>query len=136
VSDEAVAKEAEERAEEEVEASLDDGRPIKEIVKEATKAYARAKGRQAFFAAVKLMKAKEKEKGGEKKNTKGVRTMNKKASALRVGDVTAEGEVKQIGTSPVDRKKMEITFLGSSGAVRHVVNKSETYKVVERRSVS
>jgi len=129
------AAEAESKAEEEIEQSLDDGRPIKEIVKEAAKAYAVAKGRKAFFAAVKLMKAKEKEKGGEKKNTRGVKAMNKKASALRVGDITDAGEVKQIGVSPVDKKKMEIVFMGPSGSDRQVVDKNEKYDVVERRSI-
>lgn len=131
------AAEAEKKAEEEIEDSLDDGRPIKEIVKDAAKAYAVAKGRQAFFAAVKLMKAKEREKGSDpkKKNTTGVKAMNKKASALRVGDITGAGEVKQIGTSPVDRKSMEIVFLGPNGTDRQIVDKSTKYSVVERRSI-
>lgn len=127
------ATEAEDKAEEEISDSLDDGRPIKEIVKDAAKAYAVAKGRKAFFAAVKLMKAKEKEKGG--KNTKGVKAMQKKASQLRVGDITSNGEVLTIGKSPVDRKKFEIVFMGSSGSDRRVVDQNTKYEVVERRSI-
>lgn len=128
------ATEAENKAEEEIEDSLDDGRPIKEIIKDATKAYAVAKGRQAFFASVKLMKAKSKGNDG-KKNTKGVKAMNKKASALRVGDITSLGEVKQVGVSPVDRKMMEIVFMGDSGTDRQVVDKNTKFDVVERRSI-
>ncbi|QDK02988.1 hypothetical protein KNU71_gp129 [Streptomyces phage Braelyn] len=129
------ATEAESKAEEEISHSLDDGRPIKEIVKDAAKAYAVAKGRQAFFAAVKLMKAKEKEKGGEKKNTKGVKAMQKKASQLRVGDITSKGEVLTVGKSPVDRKQFEIVFMGPSGSDRQVVDQNTKYEVVERRSI-
>jgi hypothetical protein len=131
------ASEAESKAEEEIEDSLDDGRPIKEIIKDATKAYARAKGRQAFFAAVKLMKAKEKEKGGDpkKKSTKGVKAMQKKASQLRVGDITSDGEVITIGKSPVNKKNFEIVFMGSGGSDRQIVDQNTKYDVVERRSI-
>lgn len=131
------ASEAESKAEEEIEDSLDDGRPIKEIIKDATKAYARAKGRQAFFAAVKLMKAKEKDKGGDpkKKSTKGVKAMQKKASSLRVGDITDSGEVLTIGRSPVNKKQFEIVFMGSGGSDRQIVDQNTKYDVVERRSI-
>lgn len=131
------ASEAESKAEEEIEDSLDDGRPIKEIIKDATKAYAVAKGRQAFFAAVKLMKAKEKGKASDpkKKNTKGVKAMQKKASSLRVGDITDAGEVLTVGRSPVDKKQFEIVFMGSGGSDRQIVDQNTKYNVVERRSI-
>ncbi|QGH76437.1 hypothetical protein SEA_DAUBENSKI_151 [Streptomyces phage Daubenski] len=120
-------------AEEDIKEDLDDGRPIKEIVKDAAKAYAKAKGRQAFFAAVKLMKAKQKEQG--KSNTSGVKAMQKKASQLRVGDITSDGEVLTVGRSPVDKKQYEVVFMGSSGSDRQIVDQNTKYEVVERRSI-
>lgn len=131
------ASEAENKAEEEIEDSLDDGRPIKEIIKDATKAYAVAKGRQAFFAAVKLMKAKEKGKASDpkSKNTKGVKAMQKKASSLRVGDITDAGEVITVGRSPVNKKQMEIVFMAPGGSDRQIVDQNAKYDVVERRSI-
>ncbi|UVK61228.1 hypothetical protein SEA_ANGELA_155 [Streptomyces phage Angela] len=119
------------KAEEDVESEVDD-RPIKEIIKESAKAYARAKGRQAFFWAVKNMKAQGKSKG---KSAKSVKIPTKKASALRVGDLTAKGEVKGIQVSPINKKSMEITFVGDSGVVFETVDKNTTYKVVSRRDI-
>jgi hypothetical protein len=131
------ASAAESKAEEEIADSLDDGRPIKEIIKDATKAYAVAKGRQAFFAAIKLMKAKEKAKSGDPKtkNTRNVKAMQKKASQLRVGDITDAGEVVTIGKSPVNKKNFEIVFMGSGGSDRQIVDQNTRYDVVERRSI-
>ncbi|QRI46125.1 hypothetical protein SEA_WATERMOORE_154 [Streptomyces phage Watermoore] len=109
-----------------------DDRPIKEIIKDSAKAYARAKGRQAFFWAVKNMKAQAKEKG---KDPKSVKVPTKKASALRVGDLTAKGELRNSQVSPIDKKKMELTFIGDSGVVYETVDKNTSYKVVSRREV-
>ncbi|QDH94001.1 hypothetical protein SEA_EVY_150 [Streptomyces phage Evy] len=117
------------KAESEVE---QDGRPIKEIIKDSAKNYARAKGRQAFFWAVKNMKAQGKAKG---KSARSVKVPTKKASALRIGDLTAKGELKNSQTSPIDKKKMELTFIGDSGVVFETVDKNQTYKVVSRRDI-
>lgn len=119
----------ESKAESEVE---QDDRPIKEIIKESAKNYARAKGRQAFFWAVKNMKAQGKAKG---KSAKSVKVPTKKASALRIGDLTAKGELRNSQVSPIDKKKIELTFVGDSGVVRDIVDKNETYKVVSRRDI-
>lgn len=115
----------------EVEIAEDD-RPIKEIIKDSAKNYARAKGRQAFFWAVRNMKAQAKASG---KNPKSVKVPTKKASALRIGDLTAKGEVRGIQASPINKKAMEITFVGDSGVIFETVDKSTSYKVVSRREV-
>ena len=109
-----------------------DDRPIKEIIKDSAKAYARSKGRQAFFWAVKNMKAQAKAKG---KSPKSVKVPTKKASALRIGDLTSLGELKNSQVSPLDKKKMELTFIGDSGVRRVIVDKNESYKVVSRRDI-
>lgn len=119
----------ESKAESEVE---QDDRPIKEIIKESAKNYARAKGRQAFFWAVKNMKAQGKAKG---KNPKSVKVPTKKASALRVGDITAKGELRNSQAALLDKKKIELTFVGDSGVVYETVDKNATYKVVSRRDI-
>lgn len=119
----------ESKAESEVE---QDDRPIKEIIKESAKAYGRAKGRQAFFWAVKNLKAQGKARG---KSAKSVKVPTKKASQLRIGDLTAKGELRNSQVSPIDKKKMELTFVGDSGVVRDIVDKNETYKVVSRRDI-
>jgi hypothetical protein len=109
-----------------------DDRPIKEIMKEASREFAKAKGRQAFFFAVKLLKAKAKD---DNKSVKSVRIPKKRASALRPGDVTEKGEVKQVGKSPIEKNKMEITFLGERGVDVVLVESNTQYEVVERRSI-
>lgn len=119
--------------ESEVEASIEaDDRPIKEIIKEASRQFARAKGRQAFFFAVKLVKLKGKDNG---KSVKAVKIPSKKASDLRPGDITSEGEVKQVGRSPVDKNSMEISFLGERGVSFQTVPSKQKYDVLERRSI-
>jgi hypothetical protein len=122
---------ATEEAAAEVEVEQDD-RPIKEIIKDSAKSYAKAKGRQAFFWAVKNMKAQAKSKG---KSPKSVKVPTKKASALRIGDLTAKGELRNSQISPIDKKKIELTFIGDSGVVYETVDKNAAYKVVSRRDV-
>lgn len=122
---------AAEEATAEAEVEQDD-RPIKEVIKDSAKAYAKAKGRQAFFWAVKNMKAQAKSKG---KNPKSVKVPTKKASALRVGDLTAKGELRNSQISLLDKKKVELTFIGDSGVVYETVDKNASYKVVSRREV-
>jgi hypothetical protein len=122
---------ATEEASAEAEVEQDD-RPIKEIIKDSAKAYVNAKGRQAFFWAVKNMKAQAKSKG---RSPGSVKVPSKKASSLRVGDLTSLGELKNSQVSPIDKKKMELTFIGDSGVNRVIVDKNESYKVVSRREV-
>jgi hypothetical protein len=122
---------ATEEVEAEVEVEQDD-RPIKDIIKDSAKAYAKAKGRKAFFWAVKNMKAQAKGKG---KSPKSVKVPTKKASALRIGDLTANGELKNSQVSPINKKMMELTFISDDGVVRRIVDKNTSFKVVSRRDI-
>jgi hypothetical protein len=119
-------------AEKEVEAEASDDRPIKEIIKEASKAAAKAQGRRLFFYIVKNMKAQGKEKG---KSPKSVRIPQKAISALRPGDVTEYGQVAQVGKHVIEKGAYQVTFVGERGSDVRVMPGKEKVKVVSRREI-
>jgi hypothetical protein len=123
----------EDQIEAEVEDEIEeDDRPIKTIVADAAKAYAKAKGRAMFFAAVKSVKARGKSGG---KPVKKVRIPSKSASALRIGDITVHGQVITVGRSPLKRNEYTVAFNGDNGVTEMSVSSNEKFKVVERREV-
>jgi hypothetical protein len=106
-----------------------DDRPIKEIIKDSAKKYARAKGRQAFFWAVANMKAQDKEKGKKTKIPK------KSVSALRPGDLTEHGQVVQVGRHPTERGSYQVTFMGDQGSLVENYGGRDKLIVVSRREI-
>lgn len=106
-----------------------DDRPIKEILKESARNYTRAKGRQAFFWALKNLKAQDKEKGKKTKIPK------KSVSALRPGDLTEHGQVVQVGKHPTERGSYQVTFMGDRGSIFESYGGRDKVIVVSRREI-
>lgn len=123
----------EDKIEAEAEESVEsDDRPIKEIMKDAAKAAAKAQGRRLFFYIVKNIKAQGKKDG---KKVKSVRIPQKTIAALRPGDVTEYGQVAQVGKSPIEKNHYQVTFTGERGSDVRVMPAKEKVMVVSRRAI-
>jgi hypothetical protein len=123
----------EDKIEKEAEESVEgDDRPIKEIIKEASKSFAKAQGRKAFFWAVKSIKAQAKRDG---KSPRRVRIPQKAVASLRPGDVTEYGQVVQVGKSSIKKNHHEVTFSGDRGSDRRIMPSKEKVMVVSRREI-
>lgn len=118
-----------------IDSDLNDGRTIKEIVKEASKEYAKAKGRALFFWGWKKIKAEKREKSGDPKKRIKLRLPDKRVSSLRPGDITEFGEVRMVGTSPVQKGHYEVTFVGDRGVSVQTLKGTAGMPVIERRSI-
>jgi len=114
----------------EAEAEAASGKSWKRIAAEAAWKFSKEKGYPAFRAGVKYLYAH----GKDLKN-KPMKTGEKKASALRVGDVTVLGQVSEAKRDPIEKNVYQISFISSTGIKIEKVPANKKFGVVERRQV-
>ncbi|AXH67318.1 hypothetical protein SEA_WOFFORD_159 [Streptomyces phage Wofford] len=114
----------------EAEAEAASGKSWKRIAAESAWKFSREKGYPAFKAGVKFLYAQ----GKDLKN-KPTKPGDKKASALRPGDVTVLGQVSESKKDPIARGQYQISFISSRGVVVETVPGNKKFGVVERRQV-
>ncbi|AIW02636.1 hypothetical protein AXJ18_gp138 [Streptomyces phage Jay2Jay] len=107
-----------------------DERGLRERMKDDFAAYRKAKGIQAYEAAKRYLVSKAKV---EKK--KAPAGKQKKISALNPRDLTPEGEVLQVGRSPIKKSEYDVTFMTGSGTVRKTFSGSDKIDVIGQGEV-
>ncbi|QGH79029.1 hypothetical protein SEA_SPELLY_167 [Streptomyces phage Spelly] len=114
----------------EAEAEAASGKSWKKIAAEAAWKFSKEKGYPAFKAGVKYLYAQ----GKDMKN-KPMKPGDKKASALRPGDMTVLGQVSEVKRDPIQRNNYQVSFISSTGIKIETVPGSHKFGVIERRQV-
>jgi len=114
----------------EAEAEVAAGKSWKRVAAEAAWKFSKEKGYPAFRAGVKYLYAQ----GKDMKN-KPMKPGDKKASALRPGDMTVLGQVSECKKDPIEKNVYQISFISSTGIKIEKVSGNRKFGVVERRQV-
>jgi hypothetical protein len=114
----------------EAEAEVAAGKSWKRVAAEAAWKFSKEKGYPAFRAGVKYLYAQ----GKDLKN-KPMKPGEKKASALRPGDMTVLGQVSEAKRDPIQKNNYQISFISSTGVKVESVPGNKKFGVFERRSI-
>jgi hypothetical protein len=114
----------------EAEAEVAAGKSWKRVAAEAAWKFSKEKGYPAFRAGVKYLYAQ----GKDLKN-KPMKPGEKKASALRPGDMTVLGQVSEAKRDPIQKNNYQISFISSAGVKVESVPGNKKFGVFERRSI-
>ncbi|WXW92635.1 hypothetical protein SEA_ENYGMA_166 [Streptomyces phage Enygma] len=114
----------------EAEAEVAAGKSWKRVAAESAWKFSKEKGYPAFRAGVKYLYAQ----GKDMKN-KPLKPGDKKASALRPGDMTVLGQVSEVKKDPIEKNIFQVSFISSTGIKIEKVPANRKFGVVERRQV-